>query len=61
MKRTLKITTMAAVLAVFGNLAFADAKGTEIMQKVADFKKPGMTVIARKLDVNITIATRIPM
>ena len=44
MKRTIKLTTMAAVLAVLGNLAFADEKGNEIMNKVADFKKPAYSV-----------------
>ena len=43
MKRTTKITLIAAALAVIGNLAFADAKGTEIMTTVADFKKPAFS------------------
>ncbi len=44
MKRTRKITMVAAVLAVLNGIAFADAKGDEIMNKVADFKKPAFSV-----------------
>ena len=44
MKRTNKITMVAALLAVLSGFAFADAKGNEIMTKVADFKKPSYSV-----------------
>ena len=40
MKRTTKITLVAAAVAALSSVAFADAKGTEIMTTVADFKKP---------------------
>ena len=40
MKRTTKITLVAAAVAALSCFAFADAKGTEIMTTVADFKKP---------------------
>ena len=43
MKRT-KITMVAAVLAALNGFAFADEKGNEIMNKVADFKKPAYSV-----------------
>ena len=42
MKATTK-TLVAAALAVMGGLVFADAKGDEIMNKVADFKKPSFS------------------
>jgi len=39
--KTLKKTMMvAAILAAFTTIAFANTKGNEIMQKAADFKKP---------------------
>ncbi len=44
MKKTLKLTMVAAVLAVLNGFAFADEKGNEIMNKVADFKKPSYSV-----------------
>ena len=44
MKRTRKITLVAAAFAALNGFAFADAKGTEIMTKVADFKKPAYSV-----------------
>ena len=44
MKRITKITMVAAVLAVLNGFAFADEKGNEIMNKVADFKKPAYSV-----------------
>ena len=40
MKRISKITVMVAALAALNGFAFADAKGNEIMNTVADFKKP---------------------
>ncbi|MDD5930452.1 MAG: outer membrane lipoprotein-sorting protein [Spirochaetales bacterium] len=44
MKTTKKFTLMFAALAALNGFAFADAKGTEIMEKVADFKKPAFSV-----------------
>ena len=44
MKTTKKITLVAAALAALNGFAFADEKGTEIMNKVADFKKPSYSV-----------------
>ena len=44
MKKTTKLVVMAAALAALNGFAFADAKGTEIMQKVEDFKKPSYSV-----------------
>ncbi|MBO4320364.1 MAG: outer membrane lipoprotein-sorting protein, partial [Treponema sp.] len=41
--RTTTKTLVAATFAVIGGLAFADAKGDEIMNKVADFKKPSFS------------------
>ena len=38
-----KITVIMAALAVLNGFAFADAKGTEIMTTVADFKKPSFS------------------
>ena len=38
-----KITGIIAALAVLNGFAFADAKGTEIMTTVADFKKPSFS------------------
>ena len=38
-----KITVIMAALAVLNGFAFADAKGTEIMTTVADFKKPAFS------------------
>ena len=43
MKRTTKITLVAAAFAALSCVAFADAKGTEIMTTVADFKKPSFS------------------
>ncbi len=43
MKKTVKYLATVAVCGVFLASAFADEKGTEIMQKVADFKKPSYT------------------
>lgn len=40
MKTTKKITMMFAALAALNGFAFADAKGNEIMERVADFKEP---------------------
>ena len=40
MKKTQKISIMIAALAALNSFAFADQKGNEIMEKVADFKKP---------------------
>lgn len=42
MKKTNKIFAVAVTVLMMGS-AFADEKGTEIMQKVADFKKPAFT------------------
>ncbi|MCR5189297.1 MAG: outer membrane lipoprotein-sorting protein [Treponema sp.] len=43
MKRNGKITLMAAALTALCGFAFADEKGNEIMNKVADFKKPSFS------------------
>ena len=43
MKRTTKLTMVAAALVALNGFAFADAKGTEIMEKVADFKEPAFS------------------
>lgn len=40
MKRNLKLTFVAATLVALNAVVFADAKGNEIMEKVADFKEP---------------------
>lgn len=43
MKKTTKLTVMAAALVALNGFAFADAKGNEIMNTVADFKKPSFS------------------
>ncbi len=44
MKKTTKLVVMAAALTALNGFAFADEKGNEIMNRVADFKKPAYSV-----------------